>query len=125
MKIAIATDDFTTITGHVGRCNGFLIYDVENGVIKDIEQRENEFTHHKVSHEHSHNEHGHSHSKLVEGLSDCSHLICKSAGWRLQEDFERAEKELIFTNEEIAEEAAIKFSKNELIINSNGACHSH
>ena len=128
MKIAVATDDFKTVTGHVGRCNGFLIYEVENGEILNQENRENNFTNHKKenhnSHNHSH-EHGHSHSDLVDGLTDCSHLICTSAGWRLQDDFKNANKELVFTNEEIAEEAAKNFSMGTLEVNGEGACHSH
>ena len=127
MKIAIATDDFVNVTGHIGRCNGFLVYEIEGGKIKSVEQRENNFTHHKMhGHEHDNNHsHGHSHANLVEGLSDCSHLICSAAGWRLQEDFLNAGKELIFTDEELAEEAALKFSNGTLRINSDGACHSH
>ena len=128
MKIAVATDDFKTVTGHVGRCNGFLVYEVENGEILSQEKRENNFTNHKKenhdSHNHSH-EHGHSHSDLVDGLTDCSHLICTSAGWRLQDDFKNANKELVFTNEEIAEEVAKKFSLGTLEVNGEGACHSH
>jgi predicted Fe-Mo cluster-binding NifX family protein len=126
MKIAIATDDFITVTGHVGRCNGFLIYDIEDCKILNIENRENNFTHHKTSHDHEHSHsHGHSHSSLVDGLSDCSHLICTSAGWRLRDDFGKAGKELIFTDESIAEVAAINFANGTLAINPEGACHSH
>jgi len=129
MKIAIATDDFANVTGHVGRCNGFIVYEVEDGKIKNVEQRKNVFTNHKMhgyedKQDHSHH-HGHSHASLVEGLADCSHLICSAAGWRLQEDFSQAGKELIFTNEKSAEEAALKFSNETLTINTDGTCHSH
>jgi predicted Fe-Mo cluster-binding NifX family protein len=129
MKLAIATDDFRTVTGHIGRCNGFLIYEIKDSKIKNVEQRDNVFTNHKMNghvdkQDHSHN-HRHSHASLVEGLADCSHLICTAAGWRLQEDFSQAGKELIFTNEKSAEEAALKFSNGTLAINTDGACHSH
>ena len=33
MKIAIATDDNQTVTGHVGRCNAFIFYTIEDGKI--------------------------------------------------------------------------------------------
>ena len=107
MKVAVATDDFVNVTGHVGRCNGFLVYEIE------VESRQNNFTNHKKSEHHSHDHghehsHGHSHSALVDGLSDCSHLICTAAGWRMQNDFKDVGKELIFTNEKIAEIAALK-----------------
>lgn len=126
MKIAVATDDFNTITGHVGRCNGFLVYEIEEKKILAVEKRENSFTHHKTSdqHEHNHN-HGHSHSALVNGLSDCSTLICTSAGWRLKDDFESAGKELIFTSENDGKLAAQKFIDGTLEINVDGACRAH
>lgn len=37
MKIAVATDDFKTVTGHVGRCNGFLVYEILDGKIVNQE----------------------------------------------------------------------------------------
>ncbi len=126
MKIAVATDDFLTVTGHVGRCNGFLVFDIEDDKIVSTEKRENTFTHHKDHGEEAHSKsHGHSHSNLVKGLIDCSHLICKAAGWRLQNDFEAVGKKVIFTNEKDAEQAAIKLFNGTLDINTEGACHSH
>ena len=128
MKVAVATDDFINVTGHVGRCNGFLVYEIEDGKIVNVESRENNFTNHKRSEHHSHgheHSHGHSHSALVEGLSDCSHLICTAAGWRMENDFKNVGKELIFTDEKIAEIAALKLAEGSLQINSDGACHSH
>jgi predicted Fe-Mo cluster-binding NifX family protein len=130
MKVAVATDDFVNVTGHVGRCNGFLVYEIEDGKVINVESRENNFTNHKRSEHHSHDHghehsHGHSHSALVDGLSDCSHLICTAAGWRMQNDFKDVGKELIFTDEKIAEIAALKLVEGSLDINSDGACHSH
>ena len=128
MKVAVATDDFINVTGHVGRCNGFLVYEIEDGKVVNVESRENNFTNHKRSEHHSHgheHSHGHSHSALVEGLSDCSHLICTAAGWRMENDFKNVGKELIFTDEKIAEIAALKLAEGSLQINSDGACHSH
>lgn len=127
MKIAVATDDFKTVTGHVGRCNGFLIYEIVDQKINRVEKRDNNFTNHKHNaggHSHNH-DHASSHSGLIIGLQDCSHLICHSAGWRLEEDFKNNNKELIFTNELEAEEAALKFSAGKLEVNENGSCHSH
>ncbi|MBK7105751.1 MAG: hypothetical protein IPH62_10745 [Ignavibacteriae bacterium] len=132
MKIAVATDDFKTVTGHVGRCNGFLVYEILDGKIVNQEKRENNFTNHKHSHDHDHShnhthnhEHSSAHSNLLDGLQDCTDLICTSAGWRLQEDFINNGKNLIFTNEEIAENAALKLFNGTLEINENGSCHSH
>ena len=133
MKIAIATDDYVNVTGHVGRCAGFLVYEVENGEIKNEEKRENNFTNHGRGGEHGHgkghghnNEHGKGgHQRLAEGLSDCSHLICHGAGWRLVDDLKSENVELVLTPETDAKTAAVKLEKGELIIDENLTCHSH
>ena len=126
MKIAVATNDYNSVTGHVGRCNGFLIVNIEDGKIVSTENRDNTFTHHKQHHNHDHsNSHGHSHSSLVEGLNDCSHLICTAAGWRLVNDFESVGKTVIFTNEKDAKFSAEKLANGTLEINNEGACNSH
>jgi predicted Fe-Mo cluster-binding NifX family protein len=128
MKIAIATDDFLTVTGHIGRCNGFIIYEIENNSLVSREQKENTFTHHRMGeheeHHHGH-EHAHSHSALVEGLKGCSHLICTAAGWRAVEDLEQNNIKVIFTSEHDADTAALKLADGSLIINEEGTCHAH
>ncbi len=131
MKIAVATDNFLTVTGHIGRCNGFIIYQIEDGKIESREQKENVFTHHKIGehHEHHHGEHGHDHSHghtgLVEGLKGCSHLICTAAGWRAVEDLENNNIKVIFTDEQDADTAALKLSDGTLTINEEGTCKAH
>ena len=46
MKIAVASDDYKTVSGHVGQCKGFIIYEIENGKIVDAQRRKNIFTQH-------------------------------------------------------------------------------
>ncbi|MBX3009312.1 MAG: hypothetical protein KF816_14925 [Melioribacteraceae bacterium] len=127
MKLAIATDDFSTVTGHIGRCNGFLIYEIEDNQIISREERENVFTNHKLDGDHHHGTHNHSHghSNLVTGLNDCSHLICSSAGWRVVEDLKKNGIEVIFTSENDAETAALTYCNGELDVSLDGTCHSH
>ena len=43
----------------------------------------------------------------------------------MQNDFKDVGKELIFTDEKVAEIAALKLAEGSLEINSDGACHSH
>lgn len=131
MKIAIATDDFLTVTGHVGRCAGFIVYNIEKGEIINEEKRENNFTNHGKgnSHDHSHShdhEHGkNGHARLAEGLNDCSHLICHGAGWRLVEDLKSGNINLVLTKELDAKTAAINLENGTLIIDDSLTCHSH
>lgn len=125
-KIAVATDDFLTVTGHIGRCNGFIIYELNGNQIVNREQKENTFTHHKTGeHQHSEHNHSHGHESLIEGLQGSSALICTAAGWRAVEDLKRNNIDVIFTGEVNADIAAIKFAEGTLEINEEGICRAH
>lgn len=131
MKIAVATDDQVMVTGHVGRCNAFIVYTIENNAIINTEIRENNFTHHrqhKLQHsQHQGNEHshGHGHSSLIDALSDCEALIFTSGGWRLVEELKANNIKPILTDEPLAEEAALKYYKGELQIKDENICNHH
>lgn len=125
MKIAVATDDYQHVTGHVGRCKGFLIFEVENGKIISRQKLPNTFTHHKNQIQEKGKNHGHSHKRIVEALIDCNHLICQSAGWRLVEDLKASNITTVYTSVSEADTVAVKFERGELEINEEGSCRSH
>lgn len=130
MRIAVATDDNKTITGHVGRCQAFAIYDIDDETIAKKELRENMFTHHRMggehNHEHHHGEgHQHGHASLIEGLKDCSVLLFSGGGWRLIEDLEKNNIKPFLTEEADIETAVRKFAKGELVENKDLTCHRH
>lgn len=130
MKVAIATDDYTNVTGHVGRCEGFLVVTVENGEIKEKEQRKNNFTNHGrggLGHAHHHHseEHKTGHERLADGLKDCSHLICHGVGWRLVEDLTNVGIKPIITSEVDAVSAAKKLEDGTLEILDDAECRAH
>jgi len=116
MKIAIATNDQVRITGHIGRCKSFMVYEIDGEKIVNKELRENLFTNHRMSHHH-HGEgsgHGHSHSHLIEGLKDCQYLISTGGGWRVVEDLKEYNITTLFTDIELIEDGVGKFIKGEL-----------
>jgi predicted Fe-Mo cluster-binding NifX family protein len=115
-KIAIATNDGTRVTGHLGRCRSFMIFELNDEKIVHKELRENVFTHHRIHHEHQHHneEGGHSHAGLINGLQDCSYLISKGGGWRIVEDLKQNSITPIFSDVELIDEALDKFIKGEL-----------
>ena len=129
MKIAVATNDQRRVTGHIGRCKSFMVYEIEGQKIINKELRENLFTNHRMhghdhnghhgngsGHSHEHHENGgrHSHSHLIEGLKDCKYLISKGGGWRVVEDLKRYNIKTLFADEELIEDAVNKFIKGEL-----------
>lgn len=132
MKIAVATNDKVRVTGHLGRCRSFLVYETNDSEILKKELRENTFTHHRMhnenEHEHQHH-HGegqaHSHQALVDGLNDCSHVIFQSGGWRVIEDLQANNITPVLTDERIADEAVLKFLKGELVTKEDNSCDHH
>lgn len=131
-KIAVATNDNVLVAGHVGRCKAFLIYETDGSKIISKEIRENSFTHHSQNHDpaekhhHQHGEgHGHGHQNLVEGLKDCGSLIFNHGGWRLIEDLKTHNIIPILTNEEVAENAVIKYMTGDLVISEENVCRGH
>jgi predicted Fe-Mo cluster-binding NifX family protein len=131
MKIAVATNDQVRVTGHLGRCRSFLVYETNDSEILKRELRENTFTHHMThpGEEHGHHHHGegeaHSHQGLVDGLNDCSHVIFQSGGWRVVEDLKNNNITPVLTDENLADEAVLKFLKGELVTKEDNSCNHH
>ncbi len=129
MKIAAATNDNINITGHVGRCRAFIVYNIEEGKITNKEIRENTFTHQAAgqqNHEHHNGEgHHHGHQNLIDALKDCSYLLFQGGGWRLIEDLKANNIKPFLTTESIAEVAVEKLLKGELKEESDLTCYSH
>lgn len=131
-KIAVATNDNVLVAGHVGRCKAFLIYETDGSKIISKEIRENSFTHHSQNHdpaEKHHQQHGEGHGpghqNLVEGLKDCGSLIFNHGGWRLIEELKAHNITPILTNEEVAENAVIKYMTGDLVISEENVCRGH
>ena len=138
MKIAVATNNRTNVTGHLGRCRSFIVYDITDGKISGKEFRDNTFSHH---HSHGHEHHGeagaqghgshngegggHSHAGLIEILSDCSVAIFQSGGWRVVEDLEANKIKPFLTDETVADTAVEKYLKGELEEKTDNTCHAH
>ena len=115
-KIAVATNDSTRVTGHIGRCKAFMVYEIDNDKILNKELRENLFTNHRLqNHNHNHGEGGnHSHVGLIAGLKDCQYLISKGGGWRVVEDLKQHNIITLFADVELIEDAINKFIQGEL-----------
>jgi len=128
-KIAIATNDQHRVTGHIGRCRTFMVYEIDGEKILSKELRKNNFTNHRRGgeHQHSHGEGGeHRHTHLIEGLKDCKYLISSGGGWRVVEDLKQHNILTLFTDVETIEDAVNKFLKGELKNETDLVCdHNH
>jgi predicted Fe-Mo cluster-binding NifX family protein len=118
MRIAIPTDDKTTICPHFGRTSGFMIFKIENRKVVDSEYRPNTFTGHvRGNHQdHHHNPEGQqrSHTGIYQALGDCQIVIAKGMGRRLYNDFEEWKLQVFITRENEIETAIQSFLNNTL-----------
>jgi len=96
VKIAVVTDDQTTISRHFGRAHYYLVFTVEDGQVVQQELRarlgHDQFQQeeqHDHEHEHDHNhEHGHGqgqhsqdkHSRMLANIGDCQVLLGAGMG---------------------------------------------
>lgn len=124
MKVAIASDDQSTISAHFGRTRGFLIYEVEGQDISKPEFRLNTFTAHK------HGEHGPGggkHKAILEALADCQAVISRGMGQRIYNDLLSADIQPFIVTERSADAAIGKYMAGILRNNPGKGCshHSH
>jgi len=130
MKIAVASDDGITLTGHVGKCEMFIVFDTKEKEIINVEKRLNSFTMHKTgNHQHEHHNHEHHgagrHGGIIDGLKDCNYLFCCSGGPGLIDDLKSNGIQTIFTDEMEAEKAVKLFLDNKLENDPNKQCKEH
>lgn len=128
MKIAVASDNQKNVSGHLGRVNGFLIYEVNDNKVINRHYIENRFTNHMSGDkpEHHHGEgHNHGHSRLINALKDVDTLIFLSGGWRVVEDLKNNGIKPFLTDENDADRAVEKLLKGELEEKSENVCNHH
>ena len=89
MKIAVVSDDGTTISQHFGRASLYVVCTVENGEVVNKEQREKMGHRHfasSESHEKHDGKHGYGaeaqsrHSMMADAIRDCQVLIAGGMG---------------------------------------------
>lgn len=82
MKIAVVTDDRQTISAHFGRAIFYVIFTVENGIIKE------QYSVQKAGHPHANpdeppregHSHDHDHASMLEPILECTALITRGMG---------------------------------------------
>lgn len=122
IKIAIASNDGKSVSGHFGPTKSYLVVTIQDNEIINQEIRE-KFSHHKGSHdegEHHHNhdhehqngnhEHGNRHDKkhhnrMIENILDCQYMLVKSMGNPVHDALTEAGIKPILTNIKNIEEA--------------------
>lgn len=125
MRIAIPTNDMTTVSAHFGRTKGFMVFIIENNKVINMEYRINTFTGHaKNEHkEHNHGEHKHSHQSILNVLRNCKIVIAGGMGKRLYNDFEENGIQVFVTKEKSIQNALELLTKGVLDNNTTKCCN--
>lgn len=129
MRIAVATDDGEQIAAHTGRCRGVVIFEVEAGVPRRVEERRNTFTAHARGecggHEVASPGGHHSHAGLIDALADCQVLITRGMGPRLVADLSARGIDPFVSGVEGVDEAATLFAQGKLPRLPGTGCGRH
>jgi predicted Fe-Mo cluster-binding NifX family protein len=127
-KIAIATDDKTNISMHLGRCKYFAIYTIAPHEIVNREYLQNTFTHQSKSTAECEDNAipgmaDHSHDELLKALSECRVVLSGGIGQRLIDDLKRAGiRAYVVADEGGIEDLVQKYLEGELVIDRDGGC---
>jgi predicted Fe-Mo cluster-binding NifX family protein len=126
MRVAVPTDDQTTISAHTGRCAGFAIYTIENKAARKEAYRENTAGHAHHQHDEGHGEHHHDHSGMIGLLRDCEYVVTGGMGPRLINDLEAEGINIIFTYEQDVAKAVEALAEGRLVRDQpRTRCHRH
>jgi predicted Fe-Mo cluster-binding NifX family protein len=102
MKIAVASDDKETISHHFGRALGFVVFEIKDGKIIEKEYRENVGK--STGQCHTCN-----HGTMINNIKDCESVISHGMGRGIYQDLESNKIKAVVTDEDIAEEAVMKY----------------
>ncbi len=123
MKIAVITDDGTTISQHFGRARNYAVLTVEGETVVHRETRQ------KLGHTHFANEphaesHGQPHgfgaeaqdrhNRMAEAISDCQALLCRGMGSGAYESMKARGIRPIITDIVSIEDAVIAYIKGNI-----------
>ena len=125
MKIAVISEDGTTISQHFGRAPYYVVITAEDGEVVDRETRD-KAGHHSFAHQHqdhdAHEErHGFGagaqsrHASMAETIADCKVLIAGGMGWVAYENLTSRGIETIVTDIKTIDEAVKLYLEGKLL----------
>ena len=124
MKIAVITDDGTTISRHFGRALFYMVMTIENGKISNREKR-NKLGHNHFSSENHEEHHGAGHGQdaashdrhagMAAAIADCEALICGGMGMGAYQSMLQLKIKPIVTELEDVDAAALAYIKGTIV----------
>jgi predicted Fe-Mo cluster-binding NifX family protein len=128
MKIAVISENGTTVSQHFGRAPYYVVVTAEDGGVVDKEKREKP-GHHSFAHQHSDSAHGSAHEEghgfdaqaqsrhasMAEPIADCKVLIAGGMGWGAYENLTSRGIETIVTDIKNIDEAVKLYLEGKLL----------
>ncbi len=125
LKVGVVTDDGQTISPHFGMAQHYLVYDIQDGVVKGKETRPKAGHHHGgMEHEGEHHgegpghnqgpEEASTHASMLSNVSDCDALIARGMGWGIYEAMRQAGIKPFITEAVYADDAVQAYIKGSL-----------
>lgn len=117
MKVGVVTDDGQTISGHFGRAQYYLVYDVVDGTIKGKETRPKASHHQQGLEPHTeghHHEEASIHTNMLSNVRDCEALIARGMGWGMYEAIKQSGMKPFLTDMVSADQAVEAYIKGSL-----------
>lgn len=102
MKIAVPTNDGTSISEHFGRSAAFLVFELEGGRISTRDLRANSGCHPQQTDTCGNDHqpvHPHNHSAIVATIADCEVVLCGGMGQRAADALKSHGISPVFVNE--------------------------
>jgi predicted Fe-Mo cluster-binding NifX family protein len=124
MKIAVISENGTTVSQHFGQAPYYVVITAEDGKIVDKEKREKpghrNFAHHQghPAHEEGHGygaEAQSKHASMAEPIADCQVLIAGGMGWGAYENLTSRGIETIVTDIKNIDEAVKLYLEGKLL----------
>jgi len=125
MKIAVITDDGTTISQHFGRAPYYLVATVENGQIVKRELRNKlghvEFANQPHEAEQPNQPHGmdaashNKHLQMAEAIADCEALLCRGMGMGAYQSMQARGIRPLVTDIVIIDEAVMAYVEGNIV----------
>ena len=124
MRIAIPTNDGTSISEHFGRSAAFLIFEIENGQITARETKRNGAHHARgACDHHSTASKPHSHAGILAAIKGCEIVICAGMGSRAAEALKAGGvTQIVVTTVGPAEEAVSTYMAGKLTPKTESFC---
>lgn len=125
MKIAIITDDGTTISQHFGRAPYYLVATVENGQIVKRELRDKLGHTHFMNQPHPEEQPGQPHGmdatshdkhlQMSEAIADCEALLCRGMGMGAYQSMQARGIRPVVTDIVIIDEAVMAYVQGNIV----------